>query len=541
MDRIRVQFQPEGYSATVLPGTTAHTASIEAGATLDAPCAGVGRCGKCLVRVDGEVSPPTVDEVTLLGTEQVARGMRLGCRVRLLSDAVVTTEPSGAIRVLEHGESVGLQVEDPSERGIDPLEGSPYLLGAVVDIGTTTVVAALVDLENGDELIRSGALNVQYPWGADVMTRVTMAAHEGGAILHKPIAAQVERMLLAMLEPLEAHAEDIREIAVAGNTAMAASFIGADLSPLASAPYEGVSNEATYASAATVGLSRFPLATCYVLPGISAFVGPDVVAGLLATAPDASAGPVLFLDLGTNGELALVTESGVTATSAAAGPALEGAGIESGMRAEPGAIERAWLDGGDLRFATIGGFPPVGICGSGALDLIAAMLDAGVLDPGGRLKDDVHGAIGFRVFEREHVRAFVVDADAGIVVTQKDVRQIQLAKSAVRTAIDMLLAEAGVAPESVSRVLVAGGFGFHVDGRSLARLGMVPAGWADRMEFVGNTAKEGARAALVSSEARRRAEEIAGGVATLSLATHPDFQRRYIAALDFPADSATLE
>ncbi|PKO58358.1 MAG: hypothetical protein CVU24_17300, partial [Betaproteobacteria bacterium HGW-Betaproteobacteria-18] len=134
-----------------------------------------------------------------------------------------------------------------------------------------------------------------------------------------PLVAQVERMLLAMLEPLEAHPEDIREIAVAGNTAMAASFIGSDLLPLASAPYEGVSNEATYASAETVGLSRFPLATCYVLPGISAFVGPDVVAGLLATAPDASAGPVLFLDLGTNGELALVTESGVTATSAAAG------------------------------------------------------------------------------------------------------------------------------------------------------------------------------------------------------------------------------
>ncbi len=535
MDDIEVRFEPHGAVVRVVSGTTAHAASIAAGVAMDAPCGGLGRCGRCVVRVQGEVSPPTVDEVELLGTPQVARGLRLGCRVRLLGNAVVALAAPGSIRVVGEGVSAGFEVEAPWERGIEAVEGRPYLLGAVIDIGTTTIVAALVDLDNGDELTRGGALNVQYPWGADVMTRITMAAHDGAEILHRPLVRQVERMLLALLEPLGALPEDIREIAVAGNTAMTNSFIGADLAPLASAPYEGAMTEAVYSSARRLGMERLTQAKCYVLPGVSAFVGADVVADLLATAPDPADGPVLLLDLGTNGEIVLVTADGMLAASAAAGPALEGAGIESGMRAEPGAVERAWIEGGELVVATIGGFQPVGICGSGALDLVAAMLDAGVLDASGRMHDDIGGAIGRRVFERDDLRAFVVDAEFLVVITQKDVRQIQLAKGAIRTAIDLLLAEAGLDAADVRDVLVAGGFGLHVDGRVLARLGMIPAVWADRLTFVGNTAKEGARVALVSSAARRRAEEIAERVRTLSLATHPDFQRRYIASLDFPA------
>ncbi len=534
MDDIEVRFEPEGAVVRVPRGTTAHAASIAAGVAIDAPCGGLGRCGRCVVRVEGEVTPPTVDEVSILGTEQIARGVRLGCRVRLLAEATVAVVASGSIRVVGEGAAADVEVEHPADRGIDPIDGRPYLLGAVVDIGTTTIAASIVDLENGDELVRGGALNVQYPWGADVMTRITMATHEGVEVLHAPLVAQVERMLLALLEPLEALPEDIREIAVAGNTAMTGSFLGVDLTPLGTAPYQSAATEAAYVSAEHLGMQHLTQATCYVLPGVSAFIGADVVADLLATAPDASEGPVMLLDLGTNGELVLVTGRGMHAASAAAGPALEGAGIESGMRAEPGAVERAWLEDGDLRIATIGGFQPVGVCGSGALDVLAVMLETGVLDPSGRMHDDLHGAIGWRVFEREGVRAFVVDADAGVVLTQKDVRQLQLAKGAIRTAIDLLLAEAGLEPVDIREVLVAGGFGLHVDGGTLVRLGMVPAEWRDRLTFVGNTAKEGARAALVSSAVRRHAEQLAGEVQTVELASHPDFQARYIASLDFP-------
>ncbi len=535
MEHVTVRFEPDGVTVSVPAGSTAHSAAIAAGVLLDAPCGGLGRCGRCTVHINGEVSPPTADEISLVDIADLATGIRLGCRARLLSDATVTATARGAVVIAEEGFAPDLDVESPSDRGVDPSETSPYLLGAVVDIGTTTIVAALVDLENGDELARAGALNVQYPWGADIMTRITMAAHEGVDILHRPLVMQIERMILALLEPLEAAPEDVREIAAAGNTAMTNSFLGEDLTPLAGAPYEGAVLEGTYVSAARLGFEHLPAATCYVLPGISAFVGADIVAGLLATQPSAEEGPVVFMDLGTNGEIVLVTADGMTAASAAAGPALEGAGIESGMRAEPGAVERVWLDEGDLVIATIGGFPPVGVCGSGALDLLAAMLDAHVLDASGRMLDEAPGAIGWRVFEHGDVRAFVIDADAGILLTQKDVRQLQLAKGAVRTALDLLLAEAGVAPCDVAHVLVAGGFGLHIDGASLARIGMIPPEWAEKLTFVGNTSKEGARAALVSSSTRRTAEEIATSVRTLSLAEHPDFQTRYIASLDFPA------
>jgi len=535
VDNVTVRFEPDGVTVSVATGSTAHAAAIAAGVRLDAPCGGLGRCGRCTVHIDGEVSPPTADEIALVDIADLAAGIRLGCRVRLLADATITTTRRGAVIIADEGLVPALDVESPDERGIDPSDASPYRLGAVVDIGTTTIVTALVDLENGDELARAGALNVQYPWGADVMTRITMAAHEGVAIVHDPLVMQIEHMILALLEPLGAGPQAVREIIVAGNTAMTNSFLGEDLTPLSGAPYEGAVLEGTYVSASRLGFQHLPDATCYVMPGISAFVGADVVAGLLATQPSADEGPVVFMDLGTNGEIVLVTADGMTAASAAAGPALEGAGIESGMRAEPGAVERAWLDEGELVIATIGGFPPVGVCGSGALDLIAAMLDAGVLDASGRMRDDASGAIGWRVFEHGDVRAFVIDADAGILLTQKDVRQLQLAKGAVRTALDLLLAEAGVAPSDVAQVLVAGGFGLHVDGASLARIGMIPPEWTEKLTFVGNTSKEGARAALVSSATRRMGEEIATSVRTLSLAGHPDFQTRYIASLDFPA------
>lgn len=535
MDRIRVTFEPDGVTAPVLVGSTAHAAAMAAGVRIDLPCGGVGRCGRCKVRVDGEVSPPTSDEMSVVAMDELARGIRLACRVRLLSDATVNIADRGQVRVMTDAVlEEALEVEPPSDRGIDHLDDSPYLLGAAVDIGTTTVAVSLIDLENGDELATSGMLNVQYPWGADVMTRITMAVHEGTAILQQPIAMQIERMIVSMLEPLEATAADVREIAVVGNTAMTNAFLGADLSPLASAPYEGAALEAAYVSAALVGMSLFNLATCYVLPGISAFVGADVTADLVATALADRETRALLLDLGTNGEMVLSGPGGMIAASAAAGPALEGAGIMSGMRAEPGAIERVWLEDSDLAFATIGGTPPMGICGSGVLDLVAALLEAGVLDSSGRLLTGVAGPIGERVIERGDIRAFVVDADAGIVFSQKDVRAVQLAKGAVRTALDLLLAEGGLVPEDVGEVLVAGGFGYHVEGPALARIGLIPAEWTDRLTFVGNTAKEGARRALVASAVRRRAEEIAASVRTLELVSHPDFQSRYIASLDFP-------
>ena len=423
-------------------------------------------------------------------------------------------------------------------RGLERRRGSHFLLGTVADIGTTTVAVSLIDLENGDELGSAGMLNVQYPWGADVMSRIASAVAEGTAVLQRPIARQVERLIASLLVPLEGAAlADVREVAIVGNTTMMNALLGEDLTPLGQAPYVGAVLRPVSLPASELGMGLLTDAVCHIGPSASAFIGADVVAGVLATRLDEAERPTLYMDLGTNGEIVLsVPGRPLLAASAAAGPALEGAGIERGMRAEPGAIERVWLDeAGDLVLATVGGFPPVGICGSGVLDLLAVMLDTGALAADGRIAGEVAGPLATRVAERDGVRVFVVDEHSGVALSQHDVRQLQLAKGAVRAAIDLVLAEAALAPDAVAEVLVAGGFGLHVDGAALERIGMVPDGWGERLTFLGNAAKEGARVALLDSGARRRADDIARSIRTLSLAEHPEFQSHFLGALDFPS------
>ena len=539
MDTVRVTFEPEGVTAQVAPGSTLLEAAHAAGVSVDAPCGGTGRCGSCRVRAEGGLTPLSRDEQELLGGAGIAAGKRLACRARVNGPVTVTLGAAGGqARVVTESAGMGdLAVEPPAKRALTRHPGSHYLLGAVADIGTTTVAVSLIDLENGDELGGAGMLNVQYPWGADVMSRIASAATEGTAVLQRPIARQVERLIASLLVPLEGAAlADVREVAIVGNTTMMNALLGEDLTPLGQAPYAGAVLGPVSVPASELGMGLLTDAVCHLLPSASAFIGADVVAGVLATRLDAAERPTLYVDLGTNGEIVLaVPGRPLLAASAAAGPALEGAGIERGMRAEPGAIERVWLDeAGDLALATVGGFPPVGICGSGALDLLAAMLEAGALAADGRIAGEVAGPLASRVAERDGVRLFVVDEHSGVALSQHDVRQLQLAKGAVRAAIDLVLAEAGLAPEAVAEVLVAGGFGLHVDGAALERIGMVPTGWGERLTFLGNAAKEGGRRALVDSGSRLRARDIARSIRPLSLAEHPAFQSHFLGALDFP-------
>jgi uncharacterized 2Fe-2S/4Fe-4S cluster protein (DUF4445 family) len=240
--------------------------------------------------------------------------------------------------------------------------------------------------------------------------------------------------------------------------------------------------------------------------------------------------PVLLVDLGTNGELVLHARGVTLATSAAAGPALEGVSISSGMRAESGAIERVRFAEGRLRVETIGGVAPVGVCGSGLLDAVAAMLEAGLLDGSGRMLAE--GPLAALVTSTEEGERFELAPD--VFLTQQDVRQVQLAKGAIATAVDVLLEEADITLDAVREVLVAGAFGSHVSPASLARLGVFPREWADRVTFVGNAALDGAVAMLLEPDLRASASALAREAHTVALATRPDFQRRFLAALGFP-------
>ena len=531
---VRVRFEPEATEVLVPSGTTLLDAAHAAGVTIDAPCGGVGKCGACRVAVSGDLSPLTADEVNVLGGAGVSAGKRLACRARATGDVIVTRPRKRKVsaRIVARADVDEPDVEPPVARGLDR-EGA--ILGAAVDIGTTTVAVWLVDLRNGDILARAADLNAQRVHGDDVLSRVSAVLAGEGAALQSAIAGQVGSLVTDALGQVGAHAADLAEIVCCGNTAMTAILLGRDVAALAAAPYEGAPTDEAVVPAPSLGMLNLGDASVHVLPGVSAFIGSDITSGLLATRLAEREGRVLFADLGTNGEIVLRTDAGLIAASAAAGPALEGASIECGMRAETGAIERVERTGERLALAVIGDVPPAGICGSGLLDLVACLLDAGVLDSDGLLRADVADPLARDVIERGDQRVFVVGAAHGIVLTQRDVRQVQLALAAVRVGIDLLLAEAAVRPDEVDGVVIGGGFGLHLEPATLVRVGLVPGSWAEALSFAGNTALAGARAALVSSSARERAREIARAVRTVDLAAHPEFQQRFISALAFPS------
>jgi len=533
-----VTFEPSGCTRGVAIGTTIKQAAAEAGVVLDAPCGGLGTCGRCLVGVEGALEPPASDERILLTETQLAEGIRLACRAAIAGDVVVrpaSAQRPASVRVVERGDAGEIAVEPPEDRGI---LGDEPLLGAVVDIGTTTLVVSVVDLRTAETLGAASDLNPQYAFGHDVMSRITHAATHGEASLREPVIAAIESLALRALRAAAQPAERLREIAVAGNTTMIHLLLGIDPAPLGVAPYEPAFVQSLERDAASLGLPALRNARAYVLPGVSAFVGADITAGLLATRLAERSRPTLFVDLGTNGEMVLRTPDALVACSTAAGPALEGATLTHGMRAETGAIERVSLDGGRLTVDTIDAAPPRGLCGSGLLDLVAVLLEAGVLDFTGRLRTDAGDPLGDRVVQHDGGRAFEIAP--AVYLAQRDVRQVQLANAAIASGISLLLDGVGLVPEDVAELVIAGGFGYHVKAEALVRLGMIPAAWIDRVSFAGNTAVSGTLLALLDSAARRRAEALTRRVETVDLAGHPEFQTRFVAAMRFPKGTQPL-
>lgn len=530
--RCIVTFEPTGDRIEVAAGSTLRAAATAAGVTLAAPCGGLAACGGCAVSVTGNLQAASADERVLLSPDALASGVRLACRARVYGDVTVRplrVVPPAELRIVETGELGEVSVEPPERRG---LFGPRPLLGAVVDLGTTTIVVSLVDLHSGETLGSASALNPQTRFGSDVISRITHAAASGVETLRQPVVGVIEDLTLDLLEQHGLGSAHLRELAIAGNPTMLHLLLGLDPRPLGASPHRPVSIDAVDRPAAELGFTRLGTAGAYVLHGISAFLGADVTAGLLTTRLAERDTPALFIDLGTNGEIVLRTPERMLGASAAAGPALEGANIEFGMRAQTGAIERVVLDGFDLHVETVGGASAVGLCGSGLIDLVAALLETGIVDPAGLMYADASHPLSRRVVIRDGIRAFEV-AD-GVFLTQRDIRQVQLASAAISTGIDLLLDTAGIDHDEVTEVVFGGGFGFHVRAGALCRMGMIPPQWCDRVVYAGNTATAGATRALLDRGQRRLAEAIAHHVETIDLAADPRFQRRFIEALDFP-------
>jgi uncharacterized 2Fe-2S/4Fe-4S cluster protein (DUF4445 family) len=477
-------------------------------------------------------------------------------------DALLAALPAGTSRQLPLGilrtlharirEKAGLvSVTTFGERVIDLEAGdtTAHRYGLAVDLGTTTIAASLVDLASGESLASSAALNPQCVHGADVMSRIAFAQAAASHLqqLRAEALGALDEALRDCCEHAKVAPAHVYKIVIVGNPCMVHLLLGIDVASLGTAPYAPVVKDALVVQALQLPLKAAPRAEVCVLPAIAGFVGADTVAGLLATRLHESEGIRALVDVGTNGEVVMGNRDALFACSAPAGPAFEGGQIRQGMRSARGAIER--VDGeDDVRCAVIGDVPASGICGSGLIDACARMLHWGVLGRSGRIRtrelSRLPPALAQRVQrgdgEARFVLAWAEEGGEDIVLTQADIRQLQLAKSAVYAAIAMLQAKADAAGDRLERVMLCGGFGNYLDVRSALAIGLLPPIAAQSVVYVGNAALLGAEMALVSETERALAGTIAARVEHVALGGSPAFQELYVQGMGFPVRPAAL-
>ncbi len=419
--------------------------------------------------------------------------------------------------------------------------------GLAIDVGTTSVVTTLMELESGEQMAAVSSLNPQAVFGGDLMSRIAFAQFDAGNL--RKLQTRIIGLLNQHIEQITREsgvlAKWIYKVVIVGNTCMHHLLLGIDPSHVGLAPYAPVMRHPLTLPARDLFLKLPPEARVCLLPLVAGFVGADAVAVALATRIDESPALRIAVDIGTNGEVLLGSRERLWACSAPAGPALEGAQIRHGMRAAIGAIDRVAVEEGELRLHTIGDGPAQGLCGSGLVDAVAALLDLGVVDWTGlidiegrdRLPRPLRSRVDMRGEERLIVVARVGDhgSEREITLTQDDIRQVQLCKGAIASGVAMLLHVADVPAEGVDELMLAGGFGNYLSVRSALRIGLIPAGLPEtKIRYVGNAAALGAQLALVSEAERARADGIARRIEHVSLAAHPDFETIFVECMNFP-------
>ena len=417
--------------------------------------------------------------------------------------------------------------------------------GLAVDVGTTSVVSTLIELESGEQLASVASLNPQAVFGGDLMSRIAFAQFNPVSLrkLQTRIIGLLNQHVEEIVRQSGVLAKWIYKVVVVGNTCMHHILLGIDPSYVGLAPYAPVMRHSLVLPARDLFLKVNPEARVCLLPIVAGFVGADAVAVALATRIYESSEVRIAVDIGTNGEVLLGSKAHLWACSAPAGPALEGAQIRHGMRGALGAIDRVRI-GDDVEIHTIGEVPPLGICGSGIIDLLAGMLDQGIIDHSGLIRiedrDRLAPRLRERVVMRGEERQFILvrPGEAGatreIVLTQEDIRQVQLAKGAIASGVAMLQHVAGIPSEQIAELMLAGGFGNYMSIESALRIGLVPTLPAGKIRYVGNAASLGAQLCLVSEAERHRADRIARGIEHVSLAAHPAFQDLFVDCMNFP-------
>ena len=498
MSSIRVTSGGKTAEIPVLDGETLLAALRRAGYSIPASCGGRGRCGKCRVPVNGVP--------------------RLACKlIPQNGDKVALPEQAGGVILTDAGaQKLSVQTGQTG-------------LGAAVDLGTTTVVARLYDRATGALLHTASGWNAQAPYGADVISRIqyTLERETGLAELSERIREQVWSLLQDALTRAGRRTEELREVVIAGNTVMQHIFDGRSVASIAAVPFRP---ETLFHDPTGKPLHGLPVRFA---PCVAGYIGGDITAGLLASGLDERKGSYLFLDIGTNGEMALGGAEGFLCCAVASGPAFEGAGITCGMPGIDGAVSHVRYDRGFL-YDVVGNVPPKGLCGSGLLDLAAVLLKLGVIAPGGRLlpPEDVPAELR-RYVERDKNGNGLFLLTPEVYLTAADVRSLQLAKAAVAAGIQVLLEQKQLAPEQLDGVYLAGGFGNYLDANSATAIGMFPAALAGKIRPLGNSALAGASALALDGRKWAQLDKIAQSCKTIVLSGSAAFNAAFAEHMAF--------
>src|SRR5436309_6862456 len=609
-EKVKVTFLPRETTTRVPAGTTLFHAAAWTGQPIESTCGGRGTCGKCRVQIVEGAAPVTPADLQHLGQEDIDCGWRLSCQTEVRFEMVVQvprllTTPKTAMfgvgrQVLldPNVHKVHLRLAEPTlhdqrsdyqrikdalrEEGFAMTASLPVLrtlpktlreaefdvtvvlcgdsliaveagdttnecYGVAFDVGTTTLVGTLMDLNNGEARAVGSTLNAQAIHGGDVLSRIsyTMGKKEGLEELQHLATFTLNGIIERLVGESGVPASRVYEITVAGNLTMMHLLLGIDPEPISVTPFASAAAHGLDLRACDLGIAIHPEGRVYLFPAIGAYVGGDIVAGLLATAVPRGNRLRLFVDVGTNGGVTLGHEPRCVATAAPAGPAFEGAEISCGMRATTGAIEGVQITDDAVGLQTIDDAPPVGLCGSGLVDVVAQLYKRGLMDATGRMRSAeeiahaVPASLAARLITVDGVRAFVLATaqETGgrpVVFTQKDVRQLQFAKGSIASGIKVLMKVMGVGPADLHEVLLAGAFGSYIHPDAARIIGLVPAVPLDRIRAVGNAAGEGAKIALLSYREREAAEAMPSRVEYIELSGREDFNDIFMGVLGFP-------
>lgn len=603
---------PDDLWLKVRQGETVWGALKREGVELESDCGGLGKCGKCKVRVLSSIGPPSKEEEELLDEEELKQGIRLACRTEVDKDFVIHTEETDFeaeyFQILKTGHRPFFHTQplinkrlitlppDLLDEGISEMDrikmvmvpeyqdlvapihclrtlperldatdyhGAAVLhensllawqdweevdchFGLVYDLGTSTLVGKLISLIDGSEVAVVSCLNSQMKYGSNVISRLKYLQDHANGLerFHNLLINDLNRITTRLLKAANLQPNDVFIAVAAGNTTMQHFLLTLDPSGIAEAPFSPVLTDGLIVGAAAVGLELHPEALCYVMPTKSGYIGGDLISVILTSgAWEQEDEIILGLDLGTNGEIFLGNHKRLLTCSAAAGPALEGATISHGMIAKAGAIEGVSVEADNVSYQIIGNIKPKGVCGSGLVDLVAVLLHCGYINHEGLLRPPRKNRIeslDSKMIKRAGVYEFLIASaeesysSRPMYLTQKDIRELQLAKAAVAAGIQILMNDMGIVTEDIKHVYLAGALGNYVDPLSAIRTGLIPRFNPEIVTSLGNAASTGASMALLSKNYWRMANELSDFIEHVELSSRLDFNEFFVENMDFP-------